>query len=155
MKRKFVFMVAAAVLLAVSSCEEKIQTTTGKVKKLNDSTMVATIDKYDITFDMKQVRFDNGVVIPGAVLHRSLQEEGIVTIPLYGGVVPYALLCGQLADFRHFFQTLEYWALCRPGQSVQCFHVFKYINPTVKIILAFLGTLREIRKLEVYQPQVF
>ena len=71
MKRKFVFMAAAAVLLAVSSCEEKIQTTTGKVKKLNDSTMVATIDKYDITFDMKQVRFDNGVVIPGdsAVIH--------------------------------------------------------------------------------------
>lgn len=71
MKTKFVFMAAAAVLLAVSSCEEKIQTTTGKVKKLNDSTMVATIDKYDITFDMKQVRFDNGVVIPGdsAVIH--------------------------------------------------------------------------------------
>ena len=71
MKRKFVFLAAAAVLLAVSSCEEKIQTTTGKVKKLNDSTMVATIDKYDITFDMKHVRFDNGVVIPGdsAVIH--------------------------------------------------------------------------------------
>ena len=33
--------------------------------------MVATIDKYDITFDMKHVRFDNGVVIPGdsAVIH--------------------------------------------------------------------------------------
>ncbi|MGM9697316.1 MAG: hypothetical protein ACI3Y0_01550 [Prevotella sp.] len=71
MFKKIGYFVAAAVLLAVSSCEEKIQTTTGKVKKLNDSTMVATIDKYDITFDMKQVRFDNGVVIPGdsAVIH--------------------------------------------------------------------------------------
>ena len=71
MKRKFVFMAAAAVLLAVSSCQEKIQTTTAKIKKMSDSTMVATIDKYDITFDMRHVRYDNGVIIPGdsAVIH--------------------------------------------------------------------------------------
>ena len=71
MKRKHLFIAAAAVLLAVSSCQEKLQTTTAKIKKMGDSTMVATIDKYDITFDMRHVRYDNGVIIPGdsAVIH--------------------------------------------------------------------------------------
>ena len=71
MKKIKFLLFLSAVILTFSSCEEKLQTTTGKIKKMSDSTMVATIDKYDITFDMKQVRFDNGVVIPGdsAVIH--------------------------------------------------------------------------------------
>ena len=71
MKKTKFLLFLSAVILTFSSCEEKLQMTTGKIKKMNDSTMVATIDKYDITFDMKQVRFDNGVVIPGdsAVIH--------------------------------------------------------------------------------------
>ena len=71
MKKTKFLLFLSAVILTFSSCEEKLQTTTGKIKKMSDSIMVATIDKYDITFDMKQVRFDNGVVIPGdsAVIH--------------------------------------------------------------------------------------
>ena len=71
MKKTKFLLFLSAVILTFSSCEEKLQMTTGKIKKMSDSTMVATIDKYDITFDMKQVRFDNGVVIPGdsAVIH--------------------------------------------------------------------------------------
>ena len=71
MKKIKFLLFLSAVIFTFSSCEEKLQTTTGKIKKMSDSIMVATIDKYDITFDMKHVRFDNGVVIPGdsAVIH--------------------------------------------------------------------------------------
>ena len=65
MKRKFVIMAFAATVLLVSSCQEKIQTTKAMVKKTTDTTLVATIDKYDIVFDIKQARCDNGAVMAG------------------------------------------------------------------------------------------
>lgn len=65
MKRKFVIMAFAAAVMLVSSCQEKIQTTKAMVKKTTDTTLVATIDKYDIVFDIKQARCDNGAVMAG------------------------------------------------------------------------------------------
>ena len=52
-------------LLLTTSCEEKIQQTRGKIKKMTDSTIVATIDKYDVVFDSKQAKFDVGAVMTG------------------------------------------------------------------------------------------
>ena len=52
-------------VLIACSCQEKIQSTHGKVKKMTDSTLVAIIDKYDIVFDIKDARYDNGAVMFG------------------------------------------------------------------------------------------
>ena len=41
------------------------------LQKMGDSTMFATIDKYNIAFVMSNVLYDNGVIIPGdsAIIH--------------------------------------------------------------------------------------
>ena len=96
MKRKSVILALAFVALLLSSCQEKIQTTTVKVKKTTDTTMVATIDKYDITFDVKQARCDNGAIMAGdsVVVHyigdlRDKQAKALLLrlIPKKGTVV--------------------------------------------------------------------
>lgn len=53
------------ILLTISSCKDKLQTTNAEVKKLTDTTFVATIDKYDISFDSKDARYDNGAIMEG------------------------------------------------------------------------------------------
>ena len=58
-------MALVAVVLAMTSCKDKIQTTKGLVKRMSDTTIVATIDKYNIVFDTKKAKCDNGAVMPG------------------------------------------------------------------------------------------
>ena len=49
----------------VSSCKERVEHTRALVKSVNDSTMIASIDKYDITFDIMGANFLNGAVMSG------------------------------------------------------------------------------------------
>lgn len=65
MNKSLLFIVLSTVAILFSSCKEKIQTTTALVKKTSDTTLVATIDKYDIVFDVKDSRCDNGAIMPG------------------------------------------------------------------------------------------
>ena len=58
-------IVLAAVAISLASCQEKIKTTKGLVKRMSDTTLVAQIDKYDIVFDTKKARTDNGAVMIG------------------------------------------------------------------------------------------
>ena len=50
-------------MLAVTSCQEKIKTTTGLVRRVSDTSAVVVVDKYDIVFDTKKARFDNGAIM--------------------------------------------------------------------------------------------
>lgn len=63
MKKYIVCLAAVATMMSVTSCQEKIKTTKGQVKRMSDTTAVVTIDKYDIVFDTKQARFDNGAIM--------------------------------------------------------------------------------------------
>lgn len=58
-------MILAGVVLTMMSCQEEIKTTRGLVKRMSDTTMVAQIDKYDIVFDTKKAKYDNGAVMVG------------------------------------------------------------------------------------------
>ena len=49
----------------VSSCTKRVEQTRALVKSVNDSTMIASIDKYDITFDIMEANFLNGAVMSG------------------------------------------------------------------------------------------
>ena len=63
MKKCILCLAAVAAIMSVTSCQEKIKTTKGQVKRTSDTTAVVTIDKYDIVFDTKQARFDNGAIM--------------------------------------------------------------------------------------------
>ena len=65
MKKLANLLALALVVLTLASCEEKVQVCRAKVKRLTDTTVVATIDKYEIVFDAKNTRFANGALIPG------------------------------------------------------------------------------------------
>ena len=65
MKKLFSFIVALASIACLTSCEEKVQVSKGKVKRMTDSTVTVTIDKYDIVFHAKEAHFANGALIPG------------------------------------------------------------------------------------------
>ena len=65
MKKTLGLILCSAILLGVSSCREKIQSTAGVVKKLNDTAMVAKISDYLITFDIKKMKLTHGAVMPG------------------------------------------------------------------------------------------
>lgn len=70
MKKTMLMMAIAAIaMMSVTSCQEKIKTTKGQVKRTSDTTAVVTIDKYDIVFDTKQARFDNGAI---------MQEDSVI-----------------------------------------------------------------------------
>ena len=56
-------LVTALAMLAVTSCQEKIKTTTGLVRRVSDTSAVVVVDKYDIVFDTKKARFDNGAIM--------------------------------------------------------------------------------------------
>ncbi|MCI6119112.1 MAG: hypothetical protein MR717_07485 [Prevotella sp.] len=65
--KKFLSVVLCvlSVVAMLSSCEKKIQKCRVAVKSLNDSVMVAKLDKYDIEFNTVQARFLNGVIMAG------------------------------------------------------------------------------------------
>ena len=65
MKKIISFVACFMLLLAVSSCQEEIQKTSGHIKELTDSTMVTIVGDYSIAFDITQARYDNGLVQPG------------------------------------------------------------------------------------------
>ncbi len=60
---KLMILVLMLAAIVVSSCQEKIKTTKGVVKNISDTTTVVKIDKYDIVFDTKQARLDNGAIM--------------------------------------------------------------------------------------------
>lgn len=62
-KIKVVILLLAFTAIAVTSCQEKIKTTRGIVRNVSDTTTVVKVDKYDIVFDTKQARFDNGAIM--------------------------------------------------------------------------------------------
>ncbi|MGN0051065.1 MAG: hypothetical protein ACI37N_07760 [Prevotella sp.] len=62
-KSKVVILLLAFTAIAVTSCQEKIKTTRGIVRNVSDTTTVVKVDKYDIVFDTKQARFDNGAIM--------------------------------------------------------------------------------------------
>lgn len=68
MKRILFFI---TVLLVVCSCQKEIKHCSGNIKSLNDTAFVVAIDGYDISFDTKQARYDNGFVMPGDSVHIS------------------------------------------------------------------------------------
>ena len=66
MKNKNVVLFLLAMSFCICSCEKKIQTTKGKVRNIKtDSTMVLSIDKYDIEVDTRYVRYPNGAAMAG------------------------------------------------------------------------------------------
>ena len=65
MKKIFNLLSLAIVLSLFASCQEKMQTCHGKVKRMTDTTIVATVDKYEILFDTRDASFLNGAVLLG------------------------------------------------------------------------------------------
>lgn len=65
MNKNLLFILLSTVSVVFYSCTEKVQTTIALVKKTTDTTLVAAIDKYDIVFDVKDSRCDNGAIMPG------------------------------------------------------------------------------------------
>ena len=54
-----------AFVLCLCSCGEDIKTCSGRIKELTESTMVAVTGGKDVTFDIRRVRYDNGIVMTG------------------------------------------------------------------------------------------
>lgn len=78
------------------ACNDEIKTCEGRVKDVNDSTMVVKISDYEVSFDTKDMRFANGFVIAGdsVVMQyvgslRSKSVKGLLVriIPTAGKVV--------------------------------------------------------------------
>ena len=63
-KLSFLLPLLASVLF-LCSCGEDIKTCSGHIKELTDSTMVAVTGGEDVTFDIRRVRYDNGIVMAG------------------------------------------------------------------------------------------
>lgn len=65
MKRYSILFIVSMVLLSLSSCGDKMQVCSGKVKDLNDTVMVAAIGEYSIKFNIKNTEYTNGMIMPG------------------------------------------------------------------------------------------
>ena len=65
MKKILSLLSLVVVLSLFASCQEKIKTCHGKVKRVTDTTIVATVDKYEILFDTRDANFLNGAVLFG------------------------------------------------------------------------------------------
>ena len=78
----------------------------------------------------------------------------IVAIVAYRGIILDALIAGERAYLGDLGQTLEYRVFGCPRQSIECFHMLQYINPTFKIIVAFLRLLLKVWQLEEYHSHV-
>ena len=66
-----------------------------------------------------------------------LHRHQVVAVHLDALVVHLPFLLGQGGNIDDLFQPLEHRLPCLERHPFQCFHVFQYIYPTFKIILAF------------------
>ena len=96
MKKILSFLTVLAIVVGLTSCEEKIKTTRGVVKRLTDKELIATIDKYEINFDITKAKVDNGALMAGdsVVIHytgdlREKQARALLLrlIPKQGTIV--------------------------------------------------------------------
>lgn len=96
MKKILSFLTVLAIVVGLTSCEEKIKTTRGVVKRLTDKELIATIDKYEINFDITKAKVDNGALMAGdsVVIHyagdlREKQARALLMrlIPKQGTIV--------------------------------------------------------------------
>ena len=96
MKKILSFLTVLTIVVGLTSCEEKIKTTRGVVKRLTEKELIATIDKYEINFDITKAKVDNGALMAGdsVVLHytgdlREKQARALLMrlIPKQGTIV--------------------------------------------------------------------
>ena len=96
MKKILSFLTVLAIVVGLTSCEEKIKTTRGVVKRLTEKELIATIDKYEINFDITKAKEDNGALMAGdsVVIHytgdlREKQARALLMrlIPKQGTIV--------------------------------------------------------------------
>ena len=96
MKKILSFLTVLAIVVGLTSCEEKIKTTRGVVKRLTEKELIATIDKYEINFDITKAKVDNGALMAGdsVVIHytgdlREKQARALLLrlIPKQGTIV--------------------------------------------------------------------
>ena len=96
MKKILSFLTVLAIVVGLTSCEEKIKTTRGVVKRLTEKELIATIDKYEIKFDITKAKEDNGALMAGdsVVIHyigdlREKQARALLMrlIPKQGTIV--------------------------------------------------------------------
>ena len=96
MKKILSIVTVLAIVVGLTSCEEKIKTTRGVVKRLTEKELIATIDKYEIKFDITKAKEDNGALMAGdsVVIHyigdlREKQARALLMrlIPKQGTIV--------------------------------------------------------------------
>ena len=96
MKKIISFLTVLAIVVGLTSCEEKIKTTRGVVKRMTEKELIATIDKYEINFDITKAKVDNGALMAGdsVVIHytgdlREKQARALLMrlIPKQGTIV--------------------------------------------------------------------
>lgn len=96
MKKILSFLTVLTIVVGLTSCEEKIKTTRGVVKRLTEKELIATIDKYEIKFDITKAKEDNGALMAGdsVVIHyigdlREKQARALLLrlIPKQGTIV--------------------------------------------------------------------
>ena len=96
MKKILSFLTVLAIVVGLTSCEEKIKTTRGVVKRMTEKELIATIDKYEINFDITKAKVDNGALMAGdsVVIHytgdlREKQARALLMrlIPKQGTIV--------------------------------------------------------------------
>lgn len=62
-KTLFAFLITI-LLFTFVGCRDNIKTCAGKIKNMTDTTIVANMGDYDITFDIKKAEVSNGAVMP-------------------------------------------------------------------------------------------
>ena len=62
-KTLFAFLITI-LLFTFAGCRDNIKTCAGKIKNMTDTTIVANMGDYDITFDIKKAEVSNGAVMP-------------------------------------------------------------------------------------------
>lgn len=96
MKKILSFLTVLTIVVGLTSCEEKIKTTRGVVKRMTEKELIATIDKYEIKFDITKAKEDNGALMAGdsVVIHyigdlREKQARALLMrlIPKQGTIV--------------------------------------------------------------------
>lgn len=96
MKKILSFLTVLTIVVGLTSCEEKIKTTRGVVKRMTEKELIATIDKYEIKFDITKAKEDNGALMAGdsVVIHyigdlREKQARALLLrlIPKQGTIV--------------------------------------------------------------------
>ena len=84
-KTLFAFLITI-LLFTFAGCRDNIKTCAGKIKNMTDTTLVANMGDYDITFDIKKAEVSNGAVMPNdsVLIHYvgDLSEKKLVTKPM-------------------------------------------------------------------------